>query len=115
MKNNSETNALILAQQLIEENESAPEKVVAKLLREMAEMREKLDQLQKVVQVEPATHSQHRRMLLQQAITIASLRMHKVFHQCRVPNAILTKVGFPDGLYELTFRRLESKNQNQLN
>ena len=77
----------------------------------MPEMRETMNQLQQVVQVEPATHTQHRRMLLQQAITVASLRMHAVFHRCSVPNAILTKVGFPDGLYELTFRRLEPKNQ----
>ena len=108
-------NASILAQQLIAENNSDPEKVVVKLLQELAGMRKTLNQLQNVVQVEPATNTQHKRMLLQQAITIASLRMHRVFHQCGVPNAILTKVQFPDGLFELTFTKLKSKNQDEIN
>jgi hypothetical protein len=37
---------------------------------------------------------EQKRMLLQQAITFASLHVHDALHQCRVPNAILTKVRF---------------------
>lgn len=104
-------NTSILAQQLIARNKSEPEKVVANLLQELADMHHTLNQLQVVVQVEPAANPQHKRMLLQQSITVASLRMYRVFHQCRVPNAILTKVQFPDGLYELTFTKLKVQDE----
>lgn len=106
MKTNDQLNVLILARQLLAENDSAPEEVIAKLLSELADMRQTLDLLHQLTIDQPIESKLHRSAFLRQAISGASLHLLMAFSQCGITNGILSKVRFHDGLYELTFQRI---------
>lgn len=104
----------LLAKQLLAQSQSNPERVVLKLLRDLSSLQAQLEELHSVVLKQPVPLATEKGLMLDCAIKSASLNMHAAFHRCHVPNAILSTVRFPDGLYKLTFQKVarESKDMN---
>ena len=93
-----------LAKQLLTNAE--PTEVLEKLLEELENLRVQLDNAGPALEKQPDTvHNAT-------TIKLASIQLHQLFHFLKVPNAIHTKVRFPDGLYEVKFTRLKTPEFN---
>lgn len=93
-----------MAKQLLTNPE--PTEVVKKLLEELENLRVQLDNAGPALEKRPETvHNTT-------ANELASIHLHQLFHFLKVPNAIHTKVRFPDGLYEVKFTRLKTPEFN---
>ena len=93
-----------LAKQLLTNTE--PTEVVERLLEDLEDLRVQLDNAGPTLEKQPEmVHNAT-------AIKLASIHLHQLFHFLKVPNAIHTKVRFPDGLYEVKFTRLKTPEFN---
>ena len=94
-----------LARQLLLRTE--PEQALVELLKRIEQLESQL------ANAGPAMEQRGKRPThLEPAIKLSAMQLHQVFHQLRVPNAIHSKIRFPDGLYEIRFSRLKTPNFN---
>jgi hypothetical protein len=93
-----------LAKQLLKN--AQPSEVVEQLLEELEELKVQLDN------AGPTLDRQLESIHSLTAIKLASIHLHQLFNFLKVPNAIHSKVRFPDGLYEIRFTRLKTPKLN---
>jgi phage shock protein A len=94
-----------LARQLLLQKE--PEQVLAELLGRIEQLENQL------ANAGPAMEQSGKMSIgWETAIKVSTMQLHQIFHQLQVPNAIHSKVIFPDGLYEIRFIRLKTPNFN---
>ena len=69
----------------------------------LVEMMERIEQLEnQLVNAGPVMEQNRKTSThLETAIKISAMQLHQIFHQLKVPNAIHSKIRFPDGLYEI--------------
>lgn len=110
--NNQSLTRKLLAKELLKKAEGSPEQLVEQLLEELARLKSELDQLNSYAPPHPVTDPTQKQEVIGVAIKNASFIMHRAFNTCQVPNAIHSKVKFPDGLYEMRFTRLSTSEYN---
>lgn len=106
MKNRSLSRKL-LVNQLMENAGDSPKHLLKRLLDEVAHLQSELDHFNSYAPPSPISDPNQQHKVIGSAVKKAAFQTHRAFNTCQVPNAIHSKVRFPDGLYEITFTRLE--------
>ncbi len=84
-----------------------PEQVLAELLERIEQLEGQLANAGPTME-----HKRKTPVHWEVAIKLSAMQLHQIFHRLQVPNAIHSRIRFPDGLYEIRFTRLKTPNFN---
>jgi hypothetical protein len=102
----NQTEARVEAKRLLAKKGMTAEDVVASLIQTVAEANENLDAMSEVANHAPEIADKEKQLVLKQACSSGAHPLYLAFQYCKIPNEISATVQHPDGMYQLTFRKL---------